>query len=339
MNGDTPTVSVCIANYNGEDLLYSCLASVLDQSWSGSMEVIVHDDASVDGSVQLLREHYPQVRLICSKRNVGFCVANNRMAASARGRYLLLLNNDAELLPDAVSALLHAAGQEDGRSILSLPQYDLITSGLVDRGCLLDPFHAPLPNLNADRRNVAYVIGACLWIPRSLWIELGGFPSWLGSIGEDIWICCHARLRGFPVRVIDGSGYLHRQGASFGGNRINPGGIHTTYRRRFLSERNRLYVASVMTPGPIVWPLLAIHVLAVAVEGLALAIATRNRRAWSEIYGRALGSWVRRRRRLAAVRKSIQRHRTISSWTYLAMMRPWPGKLALLFRHGIPRIE
>ena len=92
------------------------------------------------------------------------------------------------------------------------------------------------------RREVAMVIGACLFLPRSLWADLGGFPEWLESIGEDLYLCCVARLRGRSVKVTGASGYRHRQGASFGGNRATAQGLQTTFRRRYLSERNKLRV-------------------------------------------------------------------------------------------------
>ena len=69
----------------------------------------MHDDASRDESVEFIRQHYPIVVLIESQENVGFCVANNRMAGRVRGEFLLLLNNDAALWPDALATLLAAA--------------------------------------------------------------------------------------------------------------------------------------------------------------------------------------------------------------------------------------
>gem|GEM_PF-3707662 len=75
------------------------------QAFAAEVEIIVHDDASTNASAAHIRTHHPDVRLIESAENVGFCIANNRMAAAARGRYLLLLNNDATLLPDALETL------------------------------------------------------------------------------------------------------------------------------------------------------------------------------------------------------------------------------------------
>ena len=97
----TPVVSVCIAHYLGPRLIDACIASVHAQDFDLPVEILVHDDASDDESVAHIRQHHPEVRLIESAQNVGFCVANNRMADPARG--------------DAVRQLLadHAGAADD----------------------------------------------------------------------------------------------------------------------------------------------------------------------------------------------------------------------------------
>ncbi|MDR7097746.1 GT2 family glycosyltransferase [Lysobacter niabensis] len=332
-------MSVCIANYNGENLLSECIDSVLAQQGDATIEIIVHDDASSDGSLHLLQARYSQVTVIRSDRNVGFCIANNRMADMASGQYLLLLNNDAALLPDAVATLLAAAGAQQPAGILTLPQYDWETGQLVDRGCLLDPFYTPVPNRDPLRRDVAYVIGACLWIPRALWRNLDGFPTWLGSIAEDMYLGCAARLRGYPVQAIPASGYRHRQGASFGGNRIDDGRLDSSYRRRYLSERNRLAVLAICTPTWLAWPWLTLHTIALTVEGLLLSLLKATPRIWREIYWAALHDAVRRRRELLDHRSALQSKRTIGLGTYMSGSTAMPRKLVLLFRHGLPGIR
>src|SRR4051812_14382630 len=102
---EIPHCSICIANYNGEDVLAACLNSVLNQITDYRFEIIIHDDASSDRSVEIIQRCYPQVKLIVSEKNVGFCVSNNRMVAVASGKYILLLNNDAALFPDALQKL------------------------------------------------------------------------------------------------------------------------------------------------------------------------------------------------------------------------------------------
>ncbi|MGN6312659.1 MAG: glycosyltransferase family 2 protein [Rhodanobacteraceae bacterium] len=331
-----PVCSVCVANYNGERLVADCLDSVLAQQGDIPIEIIVHDDASSDGSVALLRERYPQVELLVSENNVGFCASNNRMVAQARGKYVLLLNNDAALFPDALSALIEAAGEQGRPGILTLPQCDWETGSLVDRGCLLDPFYNPVPNLDPHRRDVAYGIGACLFLPRELWNELGGFPEWFGSMAEDIYLCCLARLRGCGVQALPRSGFRHRLGTSFGGARITEQGLNTTVRRRRLSERNKTFVLFICTPTPAMWPVLLIHLSALLMEGAVLSAIRRDSHIFTDIYAnvfRCLGSeW----KRLRAVRKLVQGPRTATSGFYFRPFTWIPYKLRLLRKFGMP---
>lgn len=336
--GPAPAVSICIANYNGEKLLADCIESVLAQGIDAPIEILVHDDASTDASLELLAERYPQVRAIASDVNVGFCVANNRMADAANGDYLLLLNNDAALMPGAMQALLSDAHRIGGDAILTLPQYDWESGAIVDRGCLLDPFYNPIPNLDPRRADVAYVIGACLWIPRRLWQELGGFPAWFGSLAEDMFLCCAARLRGVPVLCVDDSGYRHRQGASFGGNRVD-GGLRTTYRRRALSERNKTRALMILTPGWIMWPLLFAHLIALKIEGLVLSLLRRDLALWRGVYYPALMTPFREWRVLRARRNEVQATRTISVVKWFSAVRWQLRKVVMLLRYGVPTIR
>ncbi len=334
-----PSISVCIANYNGANVLGDCLDSVLAQTVDTPAEIIVHDDASTDASLQLLRERYPQVELIASDANVGFCIANNRMVAQAQGEFVLLLNNDAALAPDALTTLLQEAGQQQPRGVLALPQYDWESGSLVDRGCLLDPFYNPVPNTDPQRRDVAMVIGACLWIPRALWHELGGFPEWFESIGEDLYLCCRARLAGYPVQVPAASGYRHRQGASFGGNRAGTSGLATTYRRRRLSERNKTFAMVICTPSAALWLLLPLHLLALTLEGFVLSLLRRDARLWREVYAGVWRALWAQRKQLRAQRKNIQSARQTTQRHYFSGFVLRLRKLDMLLRHGAPDIR
>ena len=335
-----PACSICIANYNGEATLGDCLQSVFSQAGAMAFEVIVHDDASTDASLSLLRERYPEVEVLASRDNVGFCVSNNRMVAHARGEFVLLLNNDAALYPDALATLLDMALQQQPQGILTLPQYDWQSGELVDRGCLLDLFCNPVPNLDPRRRDVAMVIGACLWIPHVLWHELGGFPEWFESIAEDLYLGCRARLAGYPVQVAASSGYRHWQGKSFGGNRVAAdAGLVTTYRRRRLSERNKTYALIVCTPAPLLWLLLPLHLIALSVEGAVLSLLRHDARLWREVYAGVWRALRAERHRLRAERIHAQgtRHTTLAA--YLRAFTLAPRKLAMLWRYGLPRIR
>ncbi|HJR11286.1 MAG TPA: glycosyltransferase [Rhodanobacteraceae bacterium] len=334
-----PVCSVCIANYNGVHMLADCLDSVLAQDAGVPVEIIVHDDASSDDSVAFLREHYPQVEILASADNVGFCIGNNRMVEHARGEYVLLLNNDAALFPDGVASLLDAARNQARAGILTLPQYDWQSGALVDRGCLLDPFYNPVPNLDPARTDVAYAIGACLWIPRKLWDELSGFPTWMGSIAEDIYLCCAARLKDIRVTALPQSGFRHRLGATFGGARIRGDGLKTTFRRRHLSERNKTFALFICTPGILVWVLLAVHLFELLAEGCILSALRWNFRIFTRIYAKVPASLIHEFGCLRQRRRSIQESRTVSARAYFRAFTWLPRKVVMLFRFGVPEVS
>lgn len=334
-----PLISVCIANYNGTGLIDACITSVRNQDCDFPVEIIVHDDASTDGSAEHIRAAHPDVHLIESADNVGFCVSNNRMAAAAHGEHLLLLNNDAELLPDALQTLL-TASEEIGRpAILTLPQFDHGTGELIDRGCLLDPFFNPVPNLDPARQDVAMVIGACLWIPRALWVELGGFPEWFGSIGEDLYMCCRARLMGHPIRVCTAAGYRHRVGSSFGGGKVTGGRLSTTARRRALSERNKTFTMIVCQPPALLLASLPLHLILIHIEGLAVSLIRRDAMLWRAIYAPLMKDVWKHRGRLRATRRVAQSTRKAMLTDWLGAFRWIPWKLQMLLRHGIPEVK
>lgn len=334
-------ISVCIANYNGMAVIDDCLRSVLEQAdiASNEIEILVHDDASTDGSAAHIRRHYPGIRLVESKDNVGFCVANNRLTALALGKFMLLLNNDAALLPDALSTLLREAERLDRPAILTLPQYDADTGELLDIGSRLDPFLNPVPNLDAGSNNVGMVMGACLWIDNALWIELGGFPEWFGSIGEDLYLCCRARLAGYPVRALGNSGYRHRVGLSFGGGKARRGRLATTFRRRALSERNKTFVMAITYPSPLMQVALPIHLMLLLAEGMLLSIFSRRPAYLKDIYLPVYVALFRQRDMWLSCRREVMSKRQLAAYAFFSVFDPLPYKLRMLMRHGMPAVK
>lgn len=340
MTGSAPLVSVCIANYNGMQVIDDCVRSVLAQEGGIAVEILVHDDASSDGSAAHLRACYPDVRLLESGSNVGFCVANNRMVAEARGQYLLLLNNDAALHPDALANLLAEAHRVGRPAILGLPQYDAATGELIDIGSLFDPFLNPVPNLDPELNDVGMIIGACLWLPRTLWDELGGFPEWFHTLAEDMWLCARARLAGYPVRAIGTSGFRHRVGHSLGGGKVTADKrLVTSRRRRALSERNKSFVMAVTYPSPLFQVLFPLHLLLLVVEGAILALAKRDPELLRGIYLACLRSLWQERTRLGRLRQEIQAGRVVGLRRFWSAFQVAPYKLQMLLRHGMPHLK
>lgn len=333
-----PFVSVCIANYNGDAFIGECIEAVLNQANAPSFEIIVHDDASTDNSVATIRA-FPAIRLLRSSTNVGFCVSNNRMATAAKGRYLLLLNNDTVLQQDALNALAESAANSFDDPVLSLAQFDYDSDILLDRGFFLDPFANPVPVIESTRNDRAMVMGSCLWISRTLWQRVGGFPEFMQSIGEDLYLCCYARMLGHGVRVCARSSYRHRVGQSFGGGKVRNTRLETTITRRTLSERNKMFVLLIFLPLPLLLLIIPLHTLFLLAEGAAISIWHRDPKLIARIHIAALVAPCFRRQELLCLRHHAQRERVITWRRFLAPTIWIPWKLRLLWRHGIPSVR
>jgi GT2 family glycosyltransferase len=115
-----PFVSVAIVNYNGAHYLPACLDGLRRQTYpAGCFEVIVSDNGSRDGSLELLRSRYPWVRLLANPGNLGFAAGNNVAIEAARGEYVVLLNNDTVPEPDWLENLVRVAGQHPDAGLVT----------------------------------------------------------------------------------------------------------------------------------------------------------------------------------------------------------------------------
>lgn len=335
---DKPLCSVCIANYNGEDYLVDCIESVYAQDFEHLFEIIIHDDASSDDSINLIKNNYPEIVLITSDYNVGFCISNNRMVRQAKGVHILLLNNDAVLMRDAL-ATLYRGTTTYGDGIYGLPQYNAETNELIDLGSLFDPFLNPLPNLDKTQENVGMIIGACMWLPKSLWDELGGFPDWFESLAEDMYLCCLTRLRGFPVKCLSASGFNHYVGKNLGGGKVLASNkLSTTFKRRSLSERNKSFVMIITYPSCSVWFMVSIHFIFLLLEGFLLSIVKADSRIWNSIYWYCLKEIWKKRSLLKKTRNDVQKQRTINCKSFFSSFTIVPHKFRMLLKYGIPTV-
>lgn len=206
-------VSVIIVSYNTADLLADCLESVL-ASQQVCCEVFVVDNASVDGSAEVVRVKFPAVRLIANKDNRGFGAANNQALRECSGRYVIFLNPDTTVEPDSLQAMIafmesHPAVGLAGPKVLNPDgtrqdsvslRYPGHRYGAADLG--------PLPG------EIACVLGACQIASASLLREIGGFDEDFFLYGEDQDLCLRIRKRGFEIGFIDDAVIMHHGGQS-----------------------------------------------------------------------------------------------------------------------------
>ena len=336
---EQPLCSVCIANYNGEQYLSECIDSVKNQIFDHPIEIIVHDDASSDESVTLVKEKYPEINLIVSSENVGFCISNNRMVSKAHGTYILLLNNDATLFPDAI-ATLYQGSLTHGDGIFGLPQYNAQTGVLIDQGSVFDPFLNPIPNLDKKREDVGMIIGACMWLPRSLWNKLGGFPECFESLAEDMYLSCVARLWGYPVKCLNLSGFNHWVGRNIGGGKVLLNNkLSTTISRRAKSERNKSFVMLICYPHVFAYSIIPLHLFLLVLEGSVLAIIKKDFSIWNKIYGFCLKEIWKKRHLWKIERIMVQKKRKCSLNSFLNQFSCFPHKLRVLLTYGLPDLR
>lgn len=332
----TPLISVCIANFNGEEIISDCIDSLLAQKNAPAFEVLVHDDASTDDSLKVL-ERYDAVQVIKSSENVGFCVSNNRMAAAARGEFILLVNNDAQLFDDALATLLGESRKHSHKAVLGLPQYNATSRELVDFGLKLDYFGSCVPLKQPTEEEIAMVIGACMWVPTSLWNRIGGFPEWFETNAEDVYLCCYARLLGYKIFVPGQSGFLHRIGHTLGGGKSEDNKLKISVRRRYFSERNRLFVQWLFYPAWLV-PLTTLANFAVLIlEAIVLSVANRKASLISDIYIRSQVDAYSKIRIVTGARRVVMQSRHISFSAFFGTFTFIPQKVRLLFSAGLPR--
>jgi GT2 family glycosyltransferase len=130
-------VSIIVVAWNVRQFLYNCLKSVYDQTRGIDFEVIYVDNASEDGSVQMVAKEFPQVKIIENEKNEGFIKANNQGIEIAKGRYVLLLNSDTVVLDNATAKTVKFADEHPETAVVGCKV--LNPDRTLQRTCLLYP--------------------------------------------------------------------------------------------------------------------------------------------------------------------------------------------------------
>ena len=170
-----PFVSIIVLNYNGERFLSQCLSSLENVNYPKDRhEVIVVDNASSDGSMPLIRQAFPWVRVIRNPENFGFSRGNNVGIKAGKGEFIALLNNDTYVAPDWLSALVAAAARDLRVGLCTSKIY--LFDRRVELALSCAPFSpAAVSGLN-DRRKLGVCIESAKVVGGAGEVEfLGGF--------------------------------------------------------------------------------------------------------------------------------------------------------------------
>jgi GT2 family glycosyltransferase len=229
-------LSVVIVNWNTAGLLRECLASVLAASSDYSPQVIVVDNASTDGSAEMMTREFSTVRLIESHKNVGFACANNLGIAASDGRYVLLLNSDTVVKPGALTSLGDAEAGAVGPRLLQSngePQafafgHDPTLPYLLRRGISRLMLKRALHDWRTTQiQEVDWVSGACLLTRRKTIDQVGLLDENFFMYFEDNDWCLQIRQAGWKVYYNPQVEIMHMGGQSL---KQNPAARRAYYR-------------------------------------------------------------------------------------------------------------
>ncbi|MDI6616054.1 MAG: glycosyltransferase family 2 protein [Syntrophaceae bacterium] len=225
-------ITIVIVNWNTRDLLGDCLQSIYETVSDVTFEVIVVDNASGDGSVAMVRDGFPAVRIIENTQNRGFSAANNQAFAVMRGRYALLLNSDTVLTEGAVHELFSfmegnakaamAGGQllnRDGSRQNSIANYPTLLSLFMNLPLLEVLFPGRYPSKRYEHKEplaVESVIGACMLVRREAMDEVGILDEGYFFFFEETDWAYRMRSAGWKIFHVPSARIYHLQGMSIG---------------------------------------------------------------------------------------------------------------------------
>lgn len=224
MTEQIPLVSIIIINWNGKTVIERCLRAVFDQTFQ-NFEIIVVDNGSTDGSLQVIADLFPQIRLIQLESNHGFAHANNVASAQARGQWLALINSDVFPEPDWLQAMLDASQTHPDLYFFTSCQIQANDPNLLDgtgdqyniggiawRRQINQPVENAVPYID----EVFSACGAAALIPRDAFLETGGFDEDYFSYLEDVDLGFRLRLLGYRCLYVPRARVLHVGSASLG---------------------------------------------------------------------------------------------------------------------------
>ena len=289
-------LSVVIVNFNTRDELRDCLNSVLAETHPA--EVIVVDNASSDGSVEMLHGEFPNLRLIRNSENFGFAKASNQGIKVSTGRYVILLNPDCTVRPGAFSELVHFGDGNPGVGIFGLKilnpdgtvfescrRFPTLAAGIFRNAILArlfpnNPYIKEYLMADWDHSEVAevdWVSGAALVARRETLDQIGLLDERFFMYCEDVDIAYRAKQAGWKVMYFPGATVVHLRARS---SDQNPVPMIIAFHRSMYAFFRKHYAAqsSILTRAVVPLGLILRTLLLVTHNKLARTFGRRYRR-------------------------------------------------------------
>ena len=229
-------LSIIIVNYNVKEFLQNLIHSIKKAGTNLSYEIIIVDNASDDGSVELLKDKFPEVKLIANQQNLGFSRANNLGLSIAKGKYLLLLNPDTLVGEDTFEKMISffESNPEAGLAGCKILNPDgtlqlacrRLFPGPWTSFCKVTGLSSLFPNSKLFARyNLTYldenqtyevdaISGSFMMIKREVYENVGGLDEEFFMYGEDLDWCYRIQKSGYKVFYVHNSQIIHYKGES-----------------------------------------------------------------------------------------------------------------------------
>lgn len=258
VTGQFPLVSIVIVSWNAVETVKACLPSVIATDYP-NFEILFADNASEDGTVEWIESLYPSVRIVRHPENWAFCRGNNEAVRHARGKYIVLLNNDVEVPGNWLTPLVERL-ESDSEIAAAQPkllqyhdrtrfEYAGGSGGYIDRngfpftrGRIFFDMESDAGQYD-DCREIFWATGAAVMVRKELYEALGGLDERFVMHMEEIDLCWRLKRLGYRIVVEPASSVYHMGGASL------PRG---TTRKMYLNYRNSLLTLYKNLP-PRIW--------------------------------------------------------------------------------------
>jgi GT2 family glycosyltransferase len=322
-------VVVVVLNWNGRQFLGPCLRSILAQEFQDFAVVLV-DNGSTDGSIDLIRTSYPQVHLIENEENLGFAVGNNQAIRASRSEFIATLNNDAEATPRWLGALVQAMESDPSIGMCASQMLLAGQGGVIDSA-----------GIAVDRAGIAWDLGSgsvdpfgeVSWIPvfgpcagaalyrRAMLDDVGPFDEDYFIYLEDVDLAWRGQWAGWKAVLVPQAVVHHAHSGTAKED--------SHFKSRFLG-RNKIWTLCKNYPFP---SLLWLAPLILAYDMMAIAYTIAAGYGLSPLLGR-VEAMVKVPRMLAKRRKVVRR---VSWQAMMAMLRPVESPLAVARRFAHAR--
>ena len=235
-----PDLTIIIVNWNTRKLLADCLSSLFAHTTTRNFDVIVVDNASIDGSANMCALSFPQVRVLQNSRNVGFGRANNLGVSASSAPLCWLLNSDTVVRPGCIDAICDAIAADESVAIVGCRL--LNRDGTIQFSCMRFPSLALLalqesmlyrllpsryrlfiePPLLHARTSCDWVYGAAMLVRKEAFERVGGFDPRIWMYGEEMDLCSRLRQAGWGIMFEPAAAVVHYGEGSWRGDAARP---------------------------------------------------------------------------------------------------------------------